>query len=228
MRLLTVDNQKINKSKKYGWMTFGLHLAPHTISGYNVCPHASKGCAEACLNTAGRGRMNMVQDARIRKTKMFKEGKNNFLHFLQKDIDMAKRKAKKEYLTPCFRLNLTSDISWERYGIVQNNPDVQFYDYTKNQVRAVKAASGKYRFPENYHLTFSKSEDHNTQLIKALVEYGLNVAVVFNKKVTEWEGMKTINGDKHDLRFLDGKQRIVALEAKGDAIHDKSGFTINI
>ena len=53
-------------------MTFGLHLAPHTLSGYNVCPHASKGCAEACLNTAGRGRMNMVQDARIKKTIMFK------------------------------------------------------------------------------------------------------------------------------------------------------------
>ena len=209
-------------------MTFGLHLAPHTLSGYNVCPHASKGCAAACLNTAGRGRMNMVQDARIRKTKMFKEGKANFLHFLQKDIDMAKRKAKKEYLTPCFRLNLTSDISWERYGIIQNNPDVQFYDYTKNQVRAVKAASKEYRFPENYHLTFSKSEDDNTQLIKALVGYGLNVAVVFNKKVDVWEGMKTINGDKHDLRFLDGKHRIVALNAKGDAVHDNTGFTVKL
>ncbi len=209
-------------------MTFGLHLAPHTLSGYNVCPHASKGCAAACLNTAGRGRMNMVQDARIRKTKMFKEGKANFLHFLQKDIDMAKRKAKKEYLTPCFRLNLTSDISWERYGIIQNNPDVQFYDYTKNQVRAVKAASKEYRFPENYHLTFSKSEDDNTQLIKALVGYGLNVAVVFNKKVNVWEGMKTIDGDKHDLRFLDGKHRIVALNAKGDAVHDNTGFTVKL
>jgi len=172
--------------------------------------------------------MNMVQDARIRKTKMFKEGKANFLHFLQKDIDMAKRKAKKEYLTPCFRLNLTSDISWERYGIIQNNPDVQFYDYTKNQVRAVKAASKEYRFPENYHLTFSKSEDDNTQLIKALVGYGLNVAVVFNKKVNVWEGMKTIDGDKHDLRFLDGKHRIVALNAKGDAVHDNTGFTVKL
>jgi|TARA_R100000084_G_C4610238_1_gene127717 hypothetical protein len=229
MRLLTLDNSKIEKNKKYGWMTFGLHLAPHTVSGYNVCPHASKGCAAACLNTAGRGRMDVVQNARIRKTKMFKEGKNNFLQFLQKDIDMAKRKAKREYLTPCFRLNLTSDISWERYGIIQNNPDVQFYDYTKNQVRAVKAASGEYRFPENYHLTFSKSEDHNVQLIQALVGYGVNVAVVFNKKADKWwEGMRTINGDKHDLRFLDGKNRIIALKAKGDAINDQTGFTVNL
>ena len=202
MRLLTVDNQKINKSKGYGWMTFGLHLAPYTLSGRNVCPYASKGCAEACLNTAGRGHMNSVQEARIRKTKMFYEGKANFLHFLNKDIYAAKRKAKREGLQPCFRLNLTSDISWERYGIIQSNPDVQFYDYTKNHVRAIKFANKE--LPENYHLTFSRSENHKISFIQSMVNLGTNVAVVFDKDLQQnggggWEDMITINGDKHDL-----------------------------
>ena len=40
--------------------------------------------------------------------------------------------------------------------------------------------------------------------------------------------MLTINGDQHDLRFLDKPNRIVALKAKGDAIKDESGFTVNI
>tara|TARA_S200002703_G_scaffold147876_1_gene144063 strand:- start:1106 stop:1801 length:696 start_codon:yes stop_codon:yes gene_type:complete len=231
MRLLTINNHKIDKSKKYGWMTFGLHLAPHTQSGYNVCPNASKGCAEACLNTAGRGRMNMVQDARIRKTKMFKEGKANFLHFLQKDIDMAKRKAKRENLKPCFRLNLTSDISWERYKVIHNNPDVQFYDYTKNHVRALKFANKE--LPKNYHLTFSRSEEHKLEFIQSMVNFGVNVAVVFDKDLQQhggggWEDMITLNGDQHDLRFLDKPNRIVALKAKGDAIKDTSGFTVKI
>tara|TARA_R100001510_G_C7651480_1_gene209154 strand:+ start:2004 stop:2690 length:687 start_codon:yes stop_codon:yes gene_type:complete len=228
MRLLTINNAKINKSKKYGWMTFGLHLAPHTLSGYNVCPHASKGCAEACLNTAGRGRMNMVQDARIKKTIMFKEGKANFLHFLQKDIYTAKRMAEKESLQPCFRLNLTSDISWERYKIIENNPDVQFYDYTKNYNRAIKFANNK--LPDNYHLTFSRSEDHKLELIQYLVSCGVNVAVVFDKELDQggWENMITINGDKHDLRFLDKPQRIIALKAKGDATKDETGFTVKV
>ena len=231
MRLLTVDNQKINKSKEYGWMTFGLHLAPYTLSGRNVCPYASKGCAEACLNTAGRGHMNSVQEARIRKTKMFYESKANFLHFLNKDIYAAKRKAKREDLQPCFRLNLTSDISWERYGIIQSNPDVQFYDYTKNHVRAIKFANKE--LPENYHLTFSRSENHKISFIQSMVNLGTNVAVVFDKDLQQngsgkWEDMITINGDKHDLRFLDKPNRIVALKAKGKATKDQSGFTVYV
>ncbi len=212
-------------------MTFGLHLAPYTLSGRNVCPYASKGCAEACLNTAGRGHMNSVQEARIRKTKMFYEGKANFLHFLNKDIYAAKQKAKREGLQPCFRLNLTSDISWERYGIIQNNPDVQFYDYTKNHVRAMKFANKE--LPENYHLTFSRSENHKISFIQSMVNLGTNVAVVFDKDLQQnggggWEDMITINGDKHDLRFLDKPNRIVALKAKGKATKDQSGFTIYV
>ena len=209
-------------------MTFGLHLAPHTLSGYNVCPHASKGCAEACLNTAGRGRMTNVQEARIKKTIMFKKGKANFLHFLQKDIYTAQRKANKEGLQPCFRLNLTSDISWERYGIIQNNPDVQFYDYTKNHVRAIKFANKE--LPKNYHLTFSRSENHKISFVQSMVNLGTNVAVVFDKELDQggWENMITLNGDQHDLRFLDKPNRIVALKAKGDATKDTTGFTVKV
>ena len=59
------------KGWKHGWITALLHLAPYNLSGRNVCPKASAACAEACLNTAGRGQMNSVQAARINKTKYF-------------------------------------------------------------------------------------------------------------------------------------------------------------
>ena len=85
MKLLTLSNTKILKGMDQGYITYGLHFAPSTLSGRNVCPNASPGCAEACLNTAGRGIMKMVQDARINKTnKFFKnkfEGDLEYIHF---------------------------------------------------------------------------------------------------------------------------------------------------
>ena len=71
MRYLTLSNSKILKGFQKGFITYGLHFAPSNLSGRNVCPNASKGCAEACLNTAGRGMMKMVQEARINKTNKF-------------------------------------------------------------------------------------------------------------------------------------------------------------
>ena len=69
MRYLTLSNSKILKGFQKGFITYGLHFAPSTLSGRNVCPNASPGCAAACLNTAGRGMVNMGQEARINEWK---------------------------------------------------------------------------------------------------------------------------------------------------------------
>ena len=52
-KLLNIDkNAKTIKGQAYGYMTAILYLAPSDLSGFNVCPMASKGCKSACLNTA--------------------------------------------------------------------------------------------------------------------------------------------------------------------------------
>ena len=58
----------------------------------------------------------------------------------------------------------------------------------------------------------------------------MSVAVVFRKPITikKWRGYSVVDGDKDDLRFLDPKQSIVALYAKGRAKKDKSGFVVDI
>ena len=84
--LLTVGNAKISKGEAFGYLTKGLHLAPANLSGYEVCRWRSKGCTMACLNTAGRGQMNSVQDSRIAKTKLFFEQRFDFLTKLSKEI----------------------------------------------------------------------------------------------------------------------------------------------
>jgi hypothetical protein len=224
--LLNIDsNAKTVKGQKKGYMTGILYLAPSNLSGYQVCPFAKvAGCESACLNTAGRGQMTNVQKARIAKTKYFHEDREAFMQELVKDIQTLIRRAAKRGLIPVVRLNGTSDIIWEKIGvggtggrgysnIMEMFPDVQFYDYTKHIKRNV---------PKNYHITFSyspvygKKSDHN-------------MAVVFKKHIpATFLGRKVINGDENDLRFLDKRNVIVGLKAKGKAKNDNTGFVVEM
>ena len=228
MKLLSIGNPKILKGMKQGYMTYILHLAPADVSGYNTCPKATAGCKAACLNTAGRGGMfkkgettNVIQKARIRKTKLFFENRDVFLAILEDDIRKAIKQSEKKGLVPVFRLNGTSDLSWEKYGIIQKFPNVQFYDYTKVLGRKVSYLS-------NYHLTFSAADGNDDDVRRAIQE-GYNIATVFGIKKSQpmpetYEGMPVFNGDDSDLRFLDPKGVVVGLYAKGKAKKDTSGF----
>tara|TARA_R100000654_G_scaffold58001_2_gene84608 strand:+ start:81 stop:764 length:684 start_codon:yes stop_codon:yes gene_type:complete len=224
MKLLNGGNYKTSKGESFGWKTYGLHLSPFNISGNNVCPNASTGCATACLNTAGRGAMRNVQEARIRKTQLFFNDREGFLRQLFKEIKSAVKSAAKKELTPCFRLNLTSDIAWERY-IIPAFKSYQFYDYTKSKQRMRRFLDG--RLPENYHLTFSRSEDTSEEQIREFCDRGGNVAVVFRDHLPkQWRGIKVINGDTTDLRFQDERGVIVGLVAKGLGKKDETGFVV--
>ena len=222
-------NAKINKSTEKGFWTYGIHLAPAKLSGFNVCAWASKGCADACLNTAGRGRMTPIQESRIKKTKWFYNDRENFMLQLVKEIGNAIKLAVKKSQTPCFRLNLTSDLAWESQKfngvkLMEIFPNVQFYDYTKSFKRMEKYLKGK--FPKNYHLTFSRSESNADETEKVL-RLGGNVAAVFRKELPKtWNGYKVINGDETDLRFLDEENIIVGLVEKGLAKKDETGFVL--
>ena len=63
--------------------------------------------------------------------------------------------------------------------------------------------------------------------------HGVNVAVVFPAKnvPNTFMGYRVVDGDKHDLRFLDkqadGSAVIVGLKAKGKAKKDTLGFVVN-
>jgi hypothetical protein len=225
MKLFTTGNPKLMKGEKKGYLSFVLHLAPANLSGYETCPKRTAGCTAACLNTAGRGGIfkkgestNVIQQARIRKTKAFFENREQFLADLENDIRLGIKQAEKQGLIPAFRLNGTSDIAWEKYGIIEKFPNVQFYDYTKMRNRKVSHL-------KNYHLTFSKA-DGNDLDVRLAAEAGMNIAAVFKNVPETYIGRPVINGDETDLRFLDPKGVIVGLKAKGKAKKDTSGFVI--
>jgi hypothetical protein len=221
-KLLSTANPKIQKGTKMGYLSFILHLAPSTLSGKNTCPKATPGCIAACLNTAGRGGMfkrgettNVIQKARIRKTVMYFEQRDEFLAELEADIRKAIRFAERKGLIPVFRLNGTSDLSVEKWGIIEKFPTVQFYDYTKVLGRKVS------HLP-NYHLTFSKADGNDADVAEALMQ-GMSVVAVYDKIPA---GVPS--ADETDLRFLDPKGVMLGLKAKGKAKKDYSGFVIRV
>lgn len=234
MKLLSTGNPKVLKGMSQGYNTYILHLAPANLSGYETCAKRTTGCTAACLNLAGRGGMfkkgettNVIQQARIRKTKMFFEQRQDFMLALKKDIELAIKQSKKLGLIPVFRLNGTSDLAWEKYDMIPGQnvfecfPDIQFYDYTKILGRKVKGIA-------NYHLTFSAADGNDADVYRAIAE-GYNIATVFGLKKTEpmpetYLNRPVFDGDDSDLRFLDPKGVIVGLYAKGKAKKDTTGF----
>ena len=208
-----------------GYLFGGLHLAPHKLSGHNTCPFASKGCAHVCLNKVGYGRYSKIQAARIKKTKLFYSDRKLFLSLLYKDLHSLCIRALSLGLRPACRLNLTSDIAWERVApqLFSDFPMIQFYDYTKNAARCMTS----YRLPANYSLVFSRSESNNRGMRKVLRSGKCNVVIVFHRIPKTYLGRKVVNGDKNDARFLEGKGNIVGVRGKGlRAKFDKTGFVV--
>lgn len=232
-------------------MTKILHLSPSDIGGPTICPMAKlANCEQACLNTAGRGGFgivnnntlqaennhilpnNIVQNARLNRTRLFHNNRRQFMAFLINEIKNAEKMASRNNLKLAIRLNGTSDIRWENMiADYENNltifevfPHVQFYDYTKIAKRLQQ------KLPHNYHLTVSYSRANNKYALYVNKHVGENhnLAVVFRKTAPNtFMGRKVINGDEHDLRFLDPPGSIVALTAKGQAKKDQSGFVID-
>lgn len=235
------SSSKIVKNGKLGVDTYILYLAPSNLSGYEVCPNATKECRLGCLATSGRNIMdinsgrNIINNSRITKTKLFFEEREFFMNWLVAEISKAKLKSESENKIFSVRLNGTSDIDWVnvRFGIDNKNifeifPTVQFYDYTKN----VRKFNNK---PSNYHLTFSYT-GLNSNECNNLLKLGHNIAVVFNGILPEeFLKHKVINGDETDVRFLDESNVIVGLKWKNIAdkklntkLKTTSKFVVNI
>ncbi len=224
----------------------GLSLAHHKTSGVgNLCTHSSDGCVETCVGEQGMASVwPTIKDSRIQKSRMFYRNRAGFLKWMRDDILRLIRKSVKDGKKLAVRPNMFSDVYWERYGIIQEFPDVQFYDYTKHPGRI----AAKNALLTNYHVTFSRSENNHRDVMRALLS-NCNVSVVFadrdrpfvanrshlQRLPKTWKGFRVVDGDVSDLRYEDpvGRRRGVViglrLKAHSYEIRTKaiaSGFAV--
>lgn len=249
---------KVAKGTKLKWDTYIIYMSPYwSFDGYhNLCPSSSEGCRSTCLVTSGQLKNPSPKQAQLDKTAFWLNDPNGFLSMAHKEIFNATKNKKRYSGTGrkfCVRMNGTTDIPWEKKSYVYKGvkypnimsafPNVQFYDYTKIYSRLGNV-------PDNYHLTFSASENNTKQWEEALYR-GFQVAMVFGSlgaKVDRktgaykrepgiipksYHGFKVLDGDDTDLTFLQpdyskSKTRkdgvILGLRSKGKAENDLTGF----
>lgn len=220
---------KTDKGLKDKVKTFILYMSPAKEAGINTCPMAGN-CTKVCINTSGQMVMPNSVQARIKRTLRYHLYREQFMHDLKCELNIHKYTCELDGYTPAVRLNGTSDILWERTGIIDQFPELQFYDYTKFTKRQ------RPNVPANYHLTYSLSEQAGSwDNAREWLDNGGNVAVVVrNKLQARWavamgfRGYPAIDGDINDLRYDDPKGSAVILFAKGKATKDTSGFVQDI
>lgn len=240
-RKLLGSSAKVEKGGKQGVLTAQMFLSPPgDNSGVNLCPKAGA-CIDICIIETGNLATNKEgRPSRIARTLWFSLFPDQFLAALDKEIDAFARKAQRDGKIPALRLNGTSDIIWERFGVPQRHPNVQFYDYTK---LPAKSRSNR---PSNYHLTFSFSEQTDSwRQARDWLKSGGNVAVVVGavgdsslksakaaartvSSLSRWEGHPTVAADADDVRFYDPPGAWAVLYAKGPALRDTSGFVVRV
>ena len=255
-RIFSTDSAKAIKAQEYGYLNAIHYLAPSTLSGKNLCSHASPGCIALCLGwesgqaamVANDSDINSVRQSRIDKAQRFMKSRAEYLLDFVRSIDNENGKAAKAGLKLCVRPNGASDIAFEgiRFRIERNakgkamrvvldNRDGKNIMEHYPDLPFVDYTKNPKRFdralPANYWLTFSRSETNESVALELLAR-GVNVAIVFSgDKPKRWNGFKVIDGDLHDLRQLDPRGRrgtVIALSPKGrKAKRDKSGFVVH-
>lgn len=223
MKLLSTSsgNPKILKSEKgTDFRIADLSLWPNL----SICPGSTAaGCFTDCLKISGRGQMSSVQKARMRKTELWMSDRPRFLELLFDQIHRFIKSCKRSGHRAAARLNVLSDIPWEKFDLFQSFPELFGYDYTKRVARLGTT-------PKNYKLIFSYSGAPNYQgsVTKAL-KTSAPLAVVFRGGFPKsFLGREVIDGDASDLVNVRALGKVVGLKVKGaGAKRSKSPFFID-
>lgn len=216
------ENTKIAKTLKLAGGSVriaSLSMMPDAV----LCPGSkSAGCRDACLESAGRGAMSNVAAGRQARTDYWHADRAGFLDQLRQELRAFVNTCKRQGVKPVARLNVLSDIDWEKHGIPQEFPEILFYDYTKRAARLGKT-------PNNYRLLFSYSgREQYAKQVAIAEQSSAPMAVVFNGPMPEFfRGRKVINGDESDLVNTYAGRVVVGLVAKGKAKADRSGFVVD-
>jgi len=202
-------NLKIKKTQKLSGAVriASLSLYPDDI----LCPWSkAANCRKLCLKSAGRGRFDNVRDARVAKKDYYHDAPEMFLDQLRRELSNFIKVCKRDNVQPVARLNVLSDVAWERHDIPQQFPELFMYDYTKTAFRLGKT-------PDNYELMFSYSAEPKYKAsVKLALLSNVPLAVVFDEvPVGEtFLDREVIDGDQSDLLNVQSGPVVVGLKYK--------------
>ena len=190
-----------------------------------LCParHNAE-CAEDCLTYSGMAQVfSSVNLARQRKTDWYMEDRQSFLEQLRKELHLFDKLCIKQNVKGVVRLNVLSDVRWEKHEIPQEFSNLYFYDYTKLPFRFG-------RTPKNYDLMFSYSGAPKYQTaVREALKTDVPMTVVFRGGFPQmFKGREVIDGDKSDLFNVKQRGKIVGLKLKGnEAQSSNSPFIVD-
>lgn len=219
-RYLLSSSVKVIKGEKVGYLTGICYMTPALkIAGINSCSHAILGgCWDNCLVHSGQMSSNVGIEARIDRLMLLIKNPALFFEILRREVIRLKRRARKFGYKTALRLNGTTDLDWTRIlfegrSIFKHFKGLRCYDYTKNPNLAKNYKA------EGVHITFSFYKKARPDQLEDLLRAGVNVAIAYRDRVPEFQIINSqawpvLNGDDHDLRFLDRPGYIVGLKFK--------------
>ena len=217
-------NAKLGADTRY--FNAGVTLAQGNLSGHEVC-HGRGACfkfgdVNPCLGNWGRseGDAGRILNSRIGRTRCLFEAPEDFDRILRAELLKVHRMADRRGVPVAFRPNVLSDYPWHRSRfawIFEAFSEWEFYGYTK--IRSTYSAFLRGELPENYHLTFSYSENVPDSYLIDVLQRGGTVAVPFATKSVRgfparFLGFPVREGVSSDLRFLDDGGTVIGLTAK--------------
>lgn len=216
---------KLIKSNGMGFYNAGIGLAQANLSVTNNCAGSTPDCRKLCLGNFGRAEfLPQLMQTRVNRSNFLHQYRQLAWETMLPQLMAIDRRATRNGLTVAFRPDITSDKNWDLIlpQLFKTFPNWKFYGYTKLRSKITRYLAGK----NPVIPTFSWSDRLTRQndgldYCKSILNAGINIAVVFYDSKTlagklprTFLGTTVIDGDKHDLRFLDPQGVIVGLKPK--------------
>lgn len=232
-RPLLSANSKLRKlpGRAGRYRAIGLALAPSNYSGRELCTWKTAGCVASCNGFwSGMNVTSSTRAALIGRALLWHNFRDVFREKLRRELHNFAKLCGRSGLIPAVRLNVSSDIVWERQfpELFAEFPTIQFYDYTKALPRH------RPTLPANYTLSHSFGERTTSADVVDIVSAGRNVVIAFDSAYAPqrqlWGALpesvrfrgssaaelRVVNGDRHDIRLpaVDGRGVVVGLHGK--------------
>ena len=208
-------SKKFEKSFN-GVHSIGMYLAPATmVNGLNTC-RGSGLCKHGCIAFTNNLATKQSQDKQYFLTIALYHHTLEFLQTVIHDIFSHAHDFVFKGYRLAVRLNSTSDLPFYQVldleAIVRDCKNLShFYDYTKIPSRHRVSS-------EFYHLTYSVSELSTQKWVDRFDRVAMVVSKKDQKTLLKQYPSVFVDGDKHDLRALDGSKYVLL------AVKRVSGF----